>query len=112
MSIEEGYPKPTLERRPPKPNVRRPAWVMTLIYAGVVLAGIYVFNAWSQQASEIKYNRFKTLVSEGRVKDAAITGATIEGHYMRAGKEVFFVTTRLDNPPDDKLIEDLQAKGV
>jgi cell division protease FtsH len=103
-----------VQRRPAQgPNARkkRPAWQMLLIYGGLLLTAVIVFQSYSKPTNTISYSRFRDLVGEGRVTDVKLGPSHIEGHYKSGSKRVAFSANSL--PVDDPtLVPDLRKHHV
>jgi cell division protease FtsH len=81
-----------------------------LFYVLMFLALISLFRMFSAQPSEeIKYSRFKKLLTDKQVKELVITNEQIRGIMREGDKEKAFVTVRIEDP---ELIENLEASGV
>jgi len=79
-----------------------------LFYVLLFIALISLFRLFSlPQIENIPYSRFKSLVSEKRVKDLAVTTDHIRGIHLDTNKP--FTTVRIDDP---ELIKTLEASGI
>ena len=79
-----------------------------LFYVLLFIALISMFRLFSlPQIENIPYSRFKSLVSEKRVKDLAVTTDHIRGIHLDTNKP--FTTVRIDDP---ELIKTLEASGI
>ncbi len=79
-----------------------------LFYLLLFIALISMFRLFSvPQTENIPYSRFKSLVSEKRVKDLAVTKDHIKGIHLDTNKP--FITVRMDDP---ELIKTLEASGI
>lgn len=79
-----------------------------LFYVLLFIALISMFRLFSlPQIENIPYSRFKSLVSEKRVKDLAVTTDRIRGIHRDTNKP--FTTVRIDDP---ELIKTLEASGI
>ncbi|HVE92463.1 MAG TPA: ATP-dependent zinc metalloprotease FtsH [Actinomycetota bacterium] len=101
-----------MAKRPTPTKTPRPTRQMILIYAGVALLAVWLFQSWSTPGQQIEYSTFKRYLADGRVTDVRISTTSIEGHFTRNDKKVAFSTNLL--PIEDPELEpaNLRAKGV
>ena len=104
-----------MQRRPqtPRPGsrVRSPRWRLIAVYIALLIAGLWIFQSFTQESNDISYSQFRDLVADGKVVDVTITTSVIEGHYHRGNGIVEFTTNQLP-VPDEQLVPDLREHEV
>jgi cell division protease FtsH len=84
---------------------------MIVIYVGLVLVAIWLFQSWQPGTKKVAYGEFKSKLAAGRIVDAEISDAAIDGHYKQGNRTVAFHTVRLPEE-DSELVKQLDQLNV